>query len=90
MEALFLKLVNMSITASWLVLAIIAVRCIFKKAPKWILCLLWGLVAFRLICLSFSSAPNADVFGAVFHMFPAGNELVRKGGEELDKACLMQ
>ena len=50
MEALFLKLVNMSITASWLVLAIIAVRLIFKKAPKWILCLLWGLVAFRLVC----------------------------------------
>lgn len=50
MEALFLKLVNMSITASWLVLAIIAVRLIFKKAPKWILCLLWGLVAVRLIC----------------------------------------
>ena len=50
MEAIFLKLVNMSITASWLVLAIIAVRLIFKKAPKWILCLLWGLVAFRLIC----------------------------------------
>ena len=50
MEALFLKLVNMSITASWLVLAIIVVRLIFKKAPKWILCLLWGLVAFRLIC----------------------------------------
>lgn len=50
MEALFLKLVNMSITASWLVLAVIAVRLIFKKAPKWILCLLWGLVAFRLIC----------------------------------------
>ena len=50
MEALFLKLVNMSITASWLVLAIIVVRLIFKKAPKWILCLLWGLVAFRLVC----------------------------------------
>ena len=50
MEAIFLKLVNMSITASWLVLAVIAVRLIFKKAPKWILCLLWGLVAFRLIC----------------------------------------
>ena len=50
MEALFLKLVNMSITASWLVLAIIVVRLIFKKAPKWILCLLWGLVAVRLIC----------------------------------------
>ena len=50
MEVFFLKLVNMSITASWLVLAVIAVRFFFKKAPKWILCLLWGLVAVRLIC----------------------------------------
>ena len=50
MEALFLKLVNMSITASWLVLAIIAVRLVFWKTPKWILCLMWGLVAVRLIC----------------------------------------
>ena len=40
----------MSITASWLVLAIIAVRLLFRKTPKWILCLLWGLVAVRLIC----------------------------------------
>ena len=65
MEALFLKLVNMSITASWLVLAIIAVRLIFKKAPKWILCLLWGLVAVRLICpfsieSSLSLIPDAE------------------------------
>lgn len=50
MEAVFLKLVNMSITASWLVLAVIAVRLVFRKAPKWLLCLLWGLVALRLIC----------------------------------------
>lgn len=55
----------MSITASWLVLAIIAVRLIFKKTPKWILCLLWGLVAIRLICpFSFESAlsliPSAE------------------------------
>ena len=65
MEALFLKLVNMSITASWLVLAIIAVRLIFKNAPKWILCLLWGLVAVRLICpfsieSSLSLIPDAE------------------------------
>ena len=65
MEALFLKLVNMSITASWLVLAIIAVRLIFKKTPKWIHCLLWGLVAFRLICpftieSSLSLIPSAE------------------------------
>lgn len=50
MEALFLKLVNMSITASWLVLAIALVRLMFRKTPKWILCLLWGLVALRLLC----------------------------------------
>lgn len=49
MEALFVTLVNMSITASWLVLAIIGVRLVFRKTPKWILCLLWGLVALRLI-----------------------------------------
>jgi beta-lactamase regulating signal transducer with metallopeptidase domain len=50
MEALFLKLVNMSMTAGWLVLAVIAVRLVFRRIPKWALCLLWGLVAFRLIC----------------------------------------
>lgn len=49
MEVLFLKLVNISITASWLVLAVLAVRLVFRKTPKWILCLLWGLVAVRLI-----------------------------------------
>ena len=50
MEDLFVKLVNMSITASWLVLAVMAVRLVFRRAPKWILCLLWGMVALRLIC----------------------------------------
>lgn len=50
MEALFLKLANLSITASWLVLAILLIRPVFRKAPKWVYCLLWGLVALRLIC----------------------------------------
>lgn len=50
MEDIFVKLVNMSITASWLVLAILAVRLVFRKAPKWIFCLLWGMVALRLLC----------------------------------------
>lgn len=49
MEALFLKLVNLSITATYLALAVILLRLIFKKAPKWISCVLWGLVAVRLI-----------------------------------------
>ncbi len=50
METVFLKLVNLSLTASWLVLAVIALRLVFRKAPRWIFCLLWGLVALRLVC----------------------------------------
>ena len=49
MTALFVKLLNMSIAASWLVLAVLLIRLLLKKAPKWIACLLWGLVALRLI-----------------------------------------
>ena len=50
MSEVFLKLVNMSISAGWLVLAVLAFRLILKKAPKWINVLLWGIVALRLIC----------------------------------------
>ena len=56
MESIFLKLVNLSITAIWLILAVIVLRLIFRKAPKWIFCVLWGLVAVRLIIpVSFES-----------------------------------
>lgn len=50
METIFLQLLNMSITASWLVLAVIVLRLVFKKAPKAMRCLLWALVAIRLLC----------------------------------------
>jgi len=50
MEALFLKLLNLSITAGWIVLAVLVLRLIFRKAPRWIFCLLWGIVALRLVC----------------------------------------
>ena len=50
MEAVFLKLVNLSISAGWLVLAILVLRLVFRKAPRWTFCLLWGLVALRLVC----------------------------------------
>lgn len=57
MEALFLKLVNLGITAGWLILAVLVARQIFRKAPKWTFCVLWGFVALRLICpVSFESA----------------------------------
>ena len=50
MSEAFLKVVNMSISAGWLVLAVLALRLIMKKAPKWVNVLLWGIVAVRLIC----------------------------------------
>lgn len=50
MGAVFLKLLNLGITASWLILAVLLLRFLLKKAPKWISCLLWALAALRLIC----------------------------------------
>ena len=48
MNELFLKIINMSISASWLVLAVLLLRFVLKKAPKWVNVLLWGIVAVRL------------------------------------------
>ena len=50
MEAIFLKLVNQSLSAGWLVLAVLALRLVLRRAPRWSCCLLWGLVALRLLC----------------------------------------
>lgn len=50
MSELFLKIFNMSVSASWLVLAVLLMRVLLKKAPKWTCVLLWGVVAVRLIC----------------------------------------
>ena len=49
MGDIFLKLLNMSITAGWLVLVVLAVRFLFRKMPKWVCCLLWATVAVRLL-----------------------------------------
>ena len=49
MSELFLRLLNMSITAGYLVFAVLLARLFLKKSPKWISCLLWGIVALRLL-----------------------------------------
>lgn len=49
MTSIFLKILNMSITASWIVLAIVVLRILLKKAPKWIFGALWSIVALRLV-----------------------------------------
>ena len=50
MNELFLNIINMSILASWLILAVLLFRLILKKAPKWLNVLFWGMVTVRLIC----------------------------------------
>ena len=49
MAAVFLKLLNLSISASWLVLVVLVLRLISKRSPKWMNVLLWGIVALRLV-----------------------------------------
>ena len=50
MGEIFLKILNTGLTAGWLILAVMVFRLLFRRAPKWISCLLWGLVAFKLAC----------------------------------------
>ena len=69
MDAIFLKLLNMSLAASWLILAVMVLRLILKKAPRWISCTLWATVAIRLICpyffeSSFSLVPSAETISS--------------------------
>ncbi len=57
MSTVFLKVLNMSIAASWLVLAALCARLLLRRAPGWVACLLWAMVAVRLVCpFSFESA----------------------------------
>lgn len=61
MEAVFLKIVNMSINAGWLVLAVLAIRLLLKRAPKSVMVMMWALVGIRLIWPS----PLKSVFSLI-------------------------
>lgn len=49
MTDIFIKLLNMSIVAGWLVIAVLLLRLALRKAPRWIFCVLWAFVALRLL-----------------------------------------
>ena len=69
MAAIFLKTVNMSISACWIVLAIMLLRIALKKAPKWINCILWGIAGLRLVMpLSFES---------IFSLIPSAETIIK-------------
>lgn len=66
LQVLFLKVLNMSLTASFVILLILAARFLFKKAPKKYVYSFWGIALFRLLCpFSFESIwsmiPSAEV-----------------------------
>lgn len=65
MDEIFIKIFNMSLVSLWLILAVIILRLFLKKSPKWIRCVLWAMVAVRLIVpfsfeSGFSLVPNAQ------------------------------
>lgn len=75
MTEIFLKILNMSISACWLILAVLVLRILLKKAPKWTNVLLWGIVAVRLLCpFSIESAmslvPSAETISPEIMMDP--------------------
>lgn len=49
METVFSRLVSVSLMANWLILAVILLRLLLKKAPKKVICMLWAIVAVRLL-----------------------------------------
>ena len=49
LTTLFIEVFNLSISAGWIVLAVVLLRFLLKKAPKWINCLWWLLVGIRLV-----------------------------------------
>ena len=49
MTDLFLKVLNLSFSATWVVLGVVLARLLLKKAPRNLVCALWALVALRLL-----------------------------------------
>ena len=90
MSGIFLKLLNLSISASWLVLVVLVLRLVLKRAPKWADVLLWGMVALRLMLpFSIESAlsliPSAETLSPEVVQFdPAPT--ITSGVELIDNA----
>ncbi len=49
MSELFVRILNVGITGGWIALGVVLLRPLLKKTPRWVLCLLWALVALRLL-----------------------------------------
>ena len=65
MTDLFLKVLNLSFSARWVVLAVVLARLVLKKAPRSLVCALWAMVALRLVFggieAPFSLVPSTQI-----------------------------
>lgn len=89
MTELFITILNMSLTASYVALAIILIRLLLKKAPKIFSYALWGILLFRLIC-PFSFESSLSLIHSKFNAIPKDiiytqNPAINTGVETLDK-----
>lgn len=87
MENVFLQILNNAITVSILILVIILVRVLCRKMPKWITCLLWILVAAKLMMpfpveSIFSLVPTSEPIPAGIAM--ESNPHISSGIENVD------
>lgn len=76
MNEFFLQVINRSISAGWLILAVVILRLLLKRAPKWVNMLLWGIVAVRLISpfsieSVFSLIPSSETIPADIERYTA-------------------
>lgn len=76
MNEFFLQVINRSISAGWLILAVVILRLLLKRAPKWINMLLWGIVAIRLLSpfsieSVFSLIPSSETIPADIEWYAA-------------------
>lgn len=65
MTDLFLDILNVSFSATWVVLGVVLARLVLKKAPRSLVCGLWALVALRLLFggieAPFSLIPSSEI-----------------------------
>lgn len=70
MGKIFTVICERGISAGYVILAVIVLRLLFRKSPRWVMGILWALVALRLICpivveSPFSVVPKEPPFDVV-------------------------
>lgn len=88
MEAVLIAVINKSIAASWMIIAVLLIRLVIRRIPKWVNCVLWIMVGCRLICpVGFQSAwsliPSAKTLSEV--IMYTGEPAIDSGIEMVDQ-----